>query len=87
MGVGMNKEEVPLAFPHKWERDDGSTVIAYGATLRDYFAAKAMNGILESAIDWFPTKHEPDENSLQVFRDLAKDSYHIADAMLKAREQ
>lgn len=58
-----------------------------GMTLRDYFAAKAMNGILETAIEWFPTGHEPDENSLQIFRDLAKDSYHIADAMLKAREQ
>lgn len=63
-----------------------SEMTCLGMTLRDYFAAKAMNGILETAIDWFPTGHEPDENSFQVFRDLARDSYHIADAMLKARE-
>lgn len=68
-------------------------VSAYWATkmwrvfLRDYFAAKAMNGILETAIDWFPTGREPDENSLQIFKDLARDSYHIADAMLKARAE
>jgi hypothetical protein len=54
-------------------------------TLRDYFAAKAMNGILETAIDWFPTHKPPNEESLAIFADLAQDSYAIADAMLKAR--
>ena len=58
-----------------------------GMTLRDYFAAKAMNGILETAIDWFPTGKEADSASLEIFKDLARDSYAIADAMLKAREQ
>jgi hypothetical protein len=58
-----------------------------GMTLRDYFAAKAMNGILETAIDWFPTHKPPNEESLAIFADLAQDSYAIADAMLKAREQ
>ena len=57
-----------------------------GMTLRDYFAAKAMNGILESAIDWFPTGKNADLASLELFKDLAEDSYAIADAMLKARE-
>lgn len=86
MGVGMT-DETHYAFPHKFQSGPDETTICFGMTLRDYFAAKAMNGILETAIEWFPTGHEPDENSLQVFRDLAKDSYHIADAMLKAREQ
>ena len=58
-----------------------------GMTLRDYFAAKAMNGLLETAIDWFPTGRDADESSLEIFKDLARDSYAIADAMLKAREQ
>ena len=58
-----------------------------GMTLRDYFAAKAMNGMLETAIDWFPTGRDADESSLEIFKDLARDSYAIADAMLKAREQ
>jgi hypothetical protein len=48
---------------------------SFGMTLRDYFAAKAMQGLLsnrnaEAAIDEFATK-----------------SYRMADAMLKAREQ
>jgi len=46
-----------------------------GMTLRDYFAAKALQGLLsnrnaEAAIDEFAAK-----------------SYRMADAMLKAREQ
>ena len=72
----MNKEEVPLAFPHKWERDDGSTVIAYGATLRDYFAAKAMEGLFS---------HKP-WNIVYRPEDWAKESYQMADEMLKARK-
>ena len=72
------------AFPWCGDLNDCPT-INLGMTLRDYFAAKAMNGLLETAIDWFPTGKEPDENSFQVFKDLARDSYYIADAMLKAR--
>ena len=43
-----------------------------GMTLRDYFAAKAMQGILYAGL-------EPVET--------AKHAYTMADAMLKAREQ
>ena len=47
-----------------------------GMTLRDYFAAKAMQGIVS---------HDPTFS--QTFVDLAaKDAYVYADAMLKARE-
>lgn len=58
-----------------------------GMTLRDYFAAKAMQGLFDSAIDWFPTGQKADEESLKVFKDIAQDSYAMADAMLKAREE
>jgi hypothetical protein len=44
-------------------------------TLRDYFAAKAMQGICASG----PT-HEWSNNR------LAAEAYDLADAMLKARE-
>ena len=44
-----------------------------GITLRDYFAAAALQGILSST----QTGH------LQI---IAKDAYGMADAMLKARE-
>lgn len=46
-----------------------------GMTLRDYFAAKAMQGIISS------------ECNYGAFSDLASDAYSIADAMLRAREE
>lgn len=46
-----------------------------GMTLRDYFAAKAMQGILSHEGEWNPISR------------LADFSYEIADAMLKAREK
>lgn len=47
--------------------------LTQGMTLRDYFAAKAMQGLIEE-YGW------NDES-------LAKQSYDVADAMLKARNQ
>jgi hypothetical protein len=46
-----------------------------GMTLRDYFAAKAMQGMYAS--ESFPTG---------VMADTAAEAYEMADAMLKARE-
>lgn len=45
-----------------------------GMSLRDYFAAKAMQGLIASPAD---------PESMEV---AAKWSYNLADAMLKARE-
>jgi hypothetical protein len=63
------------AFP--WMVDDGKTVTGNkGMTLRDYFAAKAMQGIVskeKSHVSWVD--------------EYAKNAYKMADAMLKAREQ
>jgi hypothetical protein len=47
-----------------------------GMTLRDYFAAKAMQGLLASL---------PSDTTLYD-SNVAKWSYEMADAMLKARE-
>jgi hypothetical protein len=47
-----------------------------GMTLRDYFAAKAMQGLVENA-NW---RGMPEDA-------LAKESYKLADAMLKARQE
>ena len=47
-----------------------------GMTLRDYFAAKAMEGMLAACTGWSEANLER----------LAKCSYSTADAMLKARE-
>ncbi len=50
-----------------------------GATLRDYFANSAMQGMISNTSLY-------DFTSLPAFQTLAKESYLIADAMLKARE-
>lgn len=47
-----------------------------GMTLRDYFAAKAMQSIFNWSIHF--------EGDL-MFAEVAKDAYLLADAMLKAR--
>ena len=51
-----------------------------GMLLRDYFAAKAMEGILASN-----TEHEHED--AHIFDAIAEASYRQADAMLKARKE
>jgi hypothetical protein len=67
------KPENPAAFPGIW---DASHRPAFehieGMTLRDYFAAKAMQALIESI-------RNPD------IRQVAKDAYITADAMLTER--
>ena len=58
------------AFPPHWDPKTHPS----GMSLRDYFAAKAMQGLMAS-----PECPE----SMEV---AAKCSYNLADAMLKARE-
>jgi hypothetical protein len=48
-----------------------------GMTLRDYFAAKAMQAMLNE---------DPDYHQKYQFIDLADFSYQCADAMLEARK-
>ena len=57
-----------------------------GMTLRDYFAAKAMQAILPQYQNIFDdeTGSEDDPSFPEL---LAVDAYIMADAMLKAREQ
>lgn len=47
-----------------------------GMTLRDYFAAKAMQGILSATLT---------PNTIWSQDDAAETAYNVADAMLKAR--
>ena len=61
------------AFPHE------NHLSHRGMTLRDYFAAKAMQAIL---IAKYPITKEPNAEHA-----IAKAAYQGADAMLKAREQ
>ena len=59
----------------------------YGMTLRDYFAAKAMNALIAQSHDeiceWLD--EVPEGTNGQTNNVLAKVSYELADAMLKAR--
>jgi hypothetical protein len=50
---------------------------ALGMTLRDYFAAKAMQGILTATLT---------PNTVWSQDEAAETAYKVADAMLKARE-
>lgn len=50
---------------------------ADGMTLRDYFAAKAMQGMLSACTGWSESDQER----------LAKCSYKMADEMMKARDK
>jgi hypothetical protein len=59
--------------------------LSHGMTLRDYFAAKAMQSIYAANVEWKPTGTPMDEESLQLLADVAQDAYKMADAMLKAR--
>ncbi|HBZ8719250.1 TPA: hypothetical protein MNK26_004460 [Klebsiella pneumoniae] len=74
----MSRNTGGQAFPRQqWEYDGQNNVLQYqeeGMTLRDYFAAKAMQGRLANP-DWLAS----DERT-------AADAYQIADEMLKARE-
>ena len=62
------------AFPYEYKFGDGTAKRAEGMTLRDYFAAKAMQGLLTGCSD-------PDHVS------FAKWCYEIADAMLAERNK
>jgi hypothetical protein len=53
-------------------------VESYGMSLRDYFAAKAMQGMLASGGDHFDGQGDPER--------FSKNAYAYADAMLQARE-
>ena len=65
------------AFP--WTADDGEKVRGEkGMTLRDYFAAKAMQTFLQTNSGVIGCNRYEYK--------IAEDAYDIADAMLKARE-
>ena len=74
------------AFPlhaHDWHKEVSDTGyidhdFTMGMTLRDYFAARAMQGFVD----------EVGCNSDQKwFDEIAEGAYKVADAMLKAREE
>lgn len=70
----MSNKEYEQAFPTRDDNYD-SKYSGPGMTLRDYFAAKAMQGRLANP-DWLCSDDR-----------TATEAYQIADAMLRAREE
>lgn len=68
-----NKNNGGYAFPHIMEHLHEP--ITAGMTLRDYFAAKAMQGFCANPA-----------NRDALPKEIAKGAYLVADAMLKARQ-
>ncbi len=66
------------AFPTEVWDSEGVPQHTQGMTLRDYFAAKAMHGLLTHLAHGI----RPQDCIV-----MAEDAYLLADAMLKAREQ
>ena len=80
----MSKETGGPAFPTKdlpYSRDDKT-----GMTLRDYFAAKAMQAWLQTTTKPYMHKGEHQVEMIDVDR-IAECAYKQSDAMLKARQQ
>ena len=71
----MTKDTGGPAFPHTVEykgADCGGVVPHGGMSLRDYFAAKAMQALIDND---------------GLFSEIPTQAYDIADAMLKARTE
>ncbi len=77
----MNRNDGGSAFPRPWDvMDARNSPMGAGMSLRDYFAAKAMQasiGMLHGNRFW---------NEGGFFTDLAKNAYEMADAMIAARD-
>lgn len=80
----MSKETGGQAFPRQqWDYDGQNNVLQYqdeGMTLRDYFAAKAMQAMISN-----PQMIDNDSDAAVNY--AASAAYKFSDAMLKAREE
>jgi len=77
-----NKETGGSAFPSEYWSEDGAPINEPGLSIRDYFAAKAMQSFISLAANGteFGTSHEA--TNLMY----AHASYAMADAMMEARK-
>jgi hypothetical protein len=73
MESNMNQSAFPIQGFSTRNGQGFQAVMSDGMTLRDYFAAKAMQGIC-ARVQW-------------SYSGAAEDAYAYADAMLKARER
>lgn len=80
------KESKKPAFPiseEETDRIEEGVDIFTGITIRDYFAAKAMQGLLSNIIYF-----NPNDNHKMIRENLiSKRAYSLADTMLRERER
>ncbi|HIH4316752.1 hypothetical protein [Morganella morganii] len=83
--ISLLKRAGECVFPVKMDMGDGSRIEGMGMSLRDYFAAKAMQGDLASQDEntGYYENSTPDE----FLTARAEFYYRMADAMLRAREK
>ena len=80
------KETGGPAFPVSAELCQDLTIVEQrGMTLRDYFAAKAMQGHIVASMSALATHYKTNPDAVSPL--IAAAAYEMADAMLKAREQ
>lgn len=78
----MRKDTSEPAFPRDGHPDKNDLPID-GMSLRDYFAAKAMQGMLAHSTRYHPAQGYPEK-----WHDaISQEAFEIADAMLEAREK
>lgn len=73
------------AFPTEHPIAGTMNLKADGMDLRDYFAAKAMQGMLSLTPEQLYTAFGNEPTTLK--ESVAKNAYNFADAMMKVREQ
>lgn len=76
-----NKETGGTAFPVFPETGMGHAAAFQGMTLRDYFAAKAMEAATSGHIS-----HYGHDSNHWLVKDIASYAYELADAMMEARK-
>lgn len=79
------KETGGPAFPSEHELSSGVTLKAAGLSIRDYFAAKALQGQMQREKDFGKTVRE--QGFAKYAAHLAETSYQMADAMLAERSK
>jgi len=72
----------PPAFPTTMHNYGDGKYASHGMTLRDYFAAKAMQGLLAGNLSTLQGL----DKSFQSDGSISDIAYKMANAMLKARE-
>ena len=72
MVVNMSNQPAFPLHPESYDEE------CFGMTLRDYFAAQAMQSFLDEV---------GSGSDQRFYKDIAIGAYQVADAMLKAREQ